>query len=92
MSVFKYVSDGYEYILKPVFYVNGTRRIRVKGAELYGAGNNKYYGYWPRHNMPMNLVYQLEMRCRWLYAHQEYIKDDDGNMRDNEEPDHLPIK
>lgn len=86
MSQFLYVVDGYQYILKPVFRLNSTKHIRVIGAELYGSRNSKYYGYWERANMPMNLVYQLEMRCRWLYAHKEFEQSNDGAMRDDEKP------
>lgn len=84
MSQFLYVVDSYQYILKPVFYVNSTKHIRVRGAEMYGPRNNRYYGYWDRSNMPMGLVYQLEQRCRWLYSHSEYEMDHNGNFRDAE--------
>ena len=84
MAQFLYVVDDYQYILKPVFRLNTSKRVRVVGAELYGPKNNRYYGYWDRVNMPMNLVYQLEQRCRWLYAHQEFTINQEGYMRDNE--------
>lgn len=67
VDTFLYVADNYEYVLKAVYKVNGAKRIRTLGAELWGR-NGKYYGFWDRGNMPMNLVYQIEMRCRYLYA------------------------
>lgn len=81
MSAFTYTIDNYTYILKPIFRLNTTKHIRIVGAELYGKGNAKYYGYWSRENMPMNLVYQLEQRCRFLYAQSSYDINADGYMR-----------
>lgn len=81
MTVFVYTIDNFTYLLKPVFRLNSTKHIRIVGAELHGRGNGKYYGYWSRENMPMNLVYRLEGWCRMLYAQSAYDIDEDGYMR-----------
>lgn len=79
---FIYVAEGYTYRLALVFRINSTKHIRIVGAEMYGKDNNRYYGYWERHNIPMNLVYQMEMRARWLYSHGQYVTGENGYLRE----------
>lgn len=77
-----YTVDQFTYVLKPVFRLNYRKFIRLVGCELYGRNNHKYYGYWDRCNMPMNLVYQCEQRCRLLYAEKQYEASSEGVMRE----------
>jgi hypothetical protein len=78
---FVYVVDSYRYILRPVFKLTRGKFLRINGAEMYGAKNSKYYGYWSRENIPLEIIRQLESYSRYFYARGMYETDNHGLMR-----------
>ena len=83
LNPYVYAIDGYTYKLLPVFSITVKGFCRVRGAELYGAKNNKYYGYWERHNMPLSVIRDLEKYCKAALASGAIQDDGNGHLRTN---------
>lgn len=76
-----YIIDGYRYELVPVFRVTSRHFVRILGAELYGANNCKYYGWWPRENMPLKVVRMVENVARVVFNAGQFEINANGHMR-----------